>query len=484
MASDPAHGNGVSNLALPGSSPLRRAWASAFGVLLLVIAALPAIVDLHDAPVLRYGHAISAAWWIFADFATAFLLIGSFYASGVLTYALVAGVYTICALLAVPYLISLPGFVLAPDAAASSQLAPLFWAARSIAFGVLVTTVIFIDPSARMRVADQRRAARTIALVLAASVVLALAMTLATLSIARSLPSLAHGARYTSGFTQILAPSVACALALSTVLVIGGLRRPSTLQLWLALAMGANALCAALRATAPAQFTGVWYASSLEAFVNAGALLAVLMIDVAGSYRRLAQFARYDPLTGLCNRRAFDDHLAWAIDDAERTGASVGLLVIDIDLFKGFNDRYGHAAGDDAMCKVASSLVATLSPELVARIGGEEFVAVLTQASAQTAYRAGERARVAIERLGIANDGASTRRLTVSIGAAGGSARDLDRIGLFKAADSALYTAKKSGRNRTVLAKNVATRRFSIVRDKKVGSPSESERSERLRALE
>ncbi|MDW8444762.1 MAG: diguanylate cyclase [Acetobacteraceae bacterium] len=170
--------------------------------------------------------------------------------------------------------------------------------------------------------------------------------------------------------------------------------------------------------------------------------------------RRLADLAQRDPLTGIANRRAFDAALAQAWERGRHTGEPVGLLILDVDHFKRFNDTYGHLEGDRCLVRVAEALSALpLRPnDLVARLGGEEFAILLPGADAQGAATVGERARVAIADLMILHERSPHGVVTVSVGAAAAVPTSLgDAKALLAAADRAAYAAKAGGRDRVVV---------------------------------
>jgi diguanylate cyclase len=156
--------------------------------------------------------------------------------------------------------------------------------------------------------------------------------------------------------------------------------------------------------------------------------------------------ARTDGLTGLLNRRAFDDELRRRHSHWIRRGHPTGLLLIDVDHFKQLNDRYGHPAGDTVLTELGVLLTRTMREmDLVARYGGEEFAVVLPDTDAAGAKLAAERARAAVE-TAIFRHSDQTLTLTVSIGAADlVTGDDVNR--LIRRADQALYTSKSAGRN-------------------------------------
>jgi diguanylate cyclase (GGDEF)-like protein len=168
--------------------------------------------------------------------------------------------------------------------------------------------------------------------------------------------------------------------------------------------------------------------------------------------QRLAETAMQDGLTGIHNRRRFDDHLqrAWAQSIRERK--PIALLLADIDRFKAYNDRYGHQAGDEALKAVAGVLArfARRPLDLAARYGGEEFAIVLFDTKREHAERLGEEILEAVRKLGIPHqDSGAAPVLTISIGVACVlPATRRSWTGLVQLADQALYAAKDGGRNR------------------------------------
>jgi diguanylate cyclase (GGDEF)-like protein len=167
--------------------------------------------------------------------------------------------------------------------------------------------------------------------------------------------------------------------------------------------------------------------------------------------RRLAESALHDGLTGIPNRRRFDEHLQRAWSQGIRDRKPVSLLLADIDHFKPYNDRYGHQAGDEAMKAVATALAgfARRPLDLAARYGGEEFALVLFDAKRDDAARIGEEIMQAVRALGIPHGASGAAPvLTVSIGiacVAPASRRSWE--GIVQLADQALYAAKDAGRN-------------------------------------
>ena len=176
---------------------------------------------------------------------------------------------------------------------------------------------------------------------------------------------------------------------------------------------------------------------------------------------RVRQMANTDVLTGLANRRHFEERLAAAV--GETTGFA--LVLADIDHFKSINDTHGHVFGDYVLRGVATTIVHTLrTGTLIARTGGEEFAMILAKAKEDEVVAAAERVRQAIEKMRLRR-GETEVRVTISLGAA--MATSLETAAqIYEAADLALYRSKNAGRNRVTLhdpsADQDSTNRYRI----------------------
>ena len=152
-----------------------------------------------------------------------------------------------------------------------------------------------------------------------------------------------------------------------------------------------------------------------------------------------------DHLTGLANRRRFERQLEREVARTRRFGRPFCLLLLDIDHFKRVNDTHGHEVGDDVLRRLANTLQAgTRGIDMAARIGGEEFAVLLTETDFEHGLDVAERLRVAVRETEIPAAG----RVTVSLGLAEFNPATPDARALFAAADSALYEAKRTGRDR------------------------------------
>ena len=208
---------------------------------------------------------------------------------------------------------------------------------------------------------------------------------------------------------------------------------------------------------------GRWLAVRARPVADGGGYLSVVSditrrkraeLDQADLNRRLETLAHFDGLTGLINRRSFDELLATEFQRSMRERKPLTLLLIDVDHFKAYNDAYGHPAGDDCLRAMARTLLAALRRpgDRAARIGGEEFAVILPDTEAAGGTIVAQAIREAVRGLGLRHDRSLERRVTVSVGVA-----DLDgsnppaSVRRFVArADEALYAAKAAGRDKVV----------------------------------
>lgn len=168
--------------------------------------------------------------------------------------------------------------------------------------------------------------------------------------------------------------------------------------------------------------------------------------------RALQQMSLCDSLTGVANRRHFFERAKEEYDRARRYGRQLSFIMLDIDLFKQVNDRWGHAAGDDVLKAVCQSAHAVLRHiDMFARIGGEEFALLAPDTDIDSAFLVAERLRRHVAAQCVI-EGADTIRVTISLGVASLTEKDGSAEDVLKRADAALYAAKRAGRDRTLRA--------------------------------
>lgn len=251
------------------------------------------------------------------------------------------------------------------------------------------------------------------------------------------------------------------ALALAAALTA---TRSSTLgNLALCLSLVANFLSVALFGAGAPRFSPGWYAAWFDGLISSASVLMVFMHELTWLYLRLndlnatlQRLTFLDELTGLANRRQFAQRLEAEWARAVRERRPIGLIMLDIDYFKQFNDRYGHPAGDACLRRIARTVAAAIRrpTDLAARYGGEEFVVILPDTDEEGALHVARAIGEAVRRLGMRHESSEPFGVvTVSQGVAvrhpdvGDSPEHL----LF-AADQALYAAKTAGRNQLKMA--------------------------------
>lgn len=178
--------------------------------------------------------------------------------------------------------------------------------------------------------------------------------------------------------------------------------------------------------------------------------LLVLTRKLDEANQELKRLSAQDGLTGIANRRHFDESLAKEWRRCQRDHKPLSLILADVDHFKQFNDGYGHQAGDDCLREIAKSMKQQLdrASDLVARYGGEEFVVLLPGTDASGAERVADRLRESVAALEIMHAGSEHKRVTLSLGVATAMPdTSLEPATLVAAADRGLYRAKENGRN-------------------------------------
>ncbi len=176
---------------------------------------------------------------------------------------------------------------------------------------------------------------------------------------------------------------------------------------------------------------------------------AAAAIHNARLYEQTQRLATTDALTNLSNHRSFRDALALEIARASRLGYALGLLMIDVDNFKRVNDTWGHPVGDDVLRSIAQVLASNLrQTDVAARYGGEEFAIVLPGLGPRGVRAVGEKLRRAVKSLKpLVSEGAPPFQISISVGGVSASHPDLNAVDLIRVADSALYAAKRQGRD-------------------------------------
>lgn len=177
-----------------------------------------------------------------------------------------------------------------------------------------------------------------------------------------------------------------------------------------------------------------------------------LSISNALLYESMVRLANFDPLTGVANHRAMQEFLTTQVADKECKGGVLSVIMLDVDHFRRFNEEEGHDAGDRVLRLVADAIRLVIrGDDLAARYGGEEFTIVAPDLPLDGAYRVAERIREEIAAIDYVSRTGQHVRVTASLGCAAYPATATEAATVLKAADEALYEAKRSGRNRTVM---------------------------------
>jgi diguanylate cyclase (GGDEF)-like protein len=388
---------------------------------------------------------ICATVWYCFDLLTAFLLYAHYRVTGRTVFLVVACAYCITGLLGLPYLAAFPRvFFTGPSL---EQVSISLWLIWHALFPIVIGGYFLADPELRGRSIDPLAIERAGWQVMTGVVVFCAAISAAIWLGHGGLPHFVDSGHFTTTYTRFAAPMVAVLSVVACVALFARTRQPTKLHVWLAVALFTTALDSILNAESSVRYGVSWYVGKLETLITATLLLGVLLQEIAILYEQISAFTAYDPLTGLRNRRSFDDAAAWMLSVCRRRDWPFAVMMIDIDHFKRFNDSFGHPAGDQCLKSVASALRAGLSrgSDLVARYGGEEFVVMLADVDAERATEVAERLRRAV------SDGPGT---TISIGLVWAACADREAgvDNFLVRADAALYEAKSSGRNRCVTA--------------------------------
>jgi diguanylate cyclase (GGDEF)-like protein len=209
-------------------------------------------------------------------------------------------------------------------------------------------------------------------------------------------------------------------------------------------------LCSAAALIARSSLLGLRMRELLDRERAAGNRLVEREAELDRLNQQLVEDSRHDPLTGIGNRRALSDDLPMYRTVQRETGGELAVLLCDVDHFKSYNDEFGHLAGDQALSMIAATARGALRPQDAAyRFGGEEFLLILRGAGSEEALKVANRIREAVQHAAFVHPLADAGVVTLSVGLACGSEQPEE---LLARADTALYQAKESGRNRVVAA--------------------------------
>jgi len=378
---------------------------------------------------------------------TAYLLLSQFLASRLLGTAFMGAAYVVGGLSVLAYVVTFPGVF---GSEFSPQVAPWLWVAWHVEFPVAVCVALWFGRTKRF--ADAPGAAARwmwamLVLAVAFVAVPAITVIVRTGDLPVMIRGLTFGQQLNGGIGELLVVLNLVALALAVVWTRGR----TVLHTWLIVALVAACLDVQISVSGGARFTLGWYFGRVLVVCSSTAVLYAYLRQIDVLFAKLSDLSMVDGLTQLPNRRSFETRLSDAVRAAHRAGRPLAVLMADVDSFKQYNDTYGHLAGDEALKTVASTLrVSAMRPgDVVARWGGEEFVAFLAETDREGAYLVADRLRAAIAALAIphCNTVVPARVVTISVGVATLGGRDDASEALIARADAALYRAKNAGRN-------------------------------------
>jgi diguanylate cyclase (GGDEF)-like protein len=386
------------------------------------------------------------------DFITALLLFSQARALNDIALARLGAAYFFSAMIIIPHLMAFPGVFSPVSLIGNSASAVWLWTFWHGGFALGVANFALRKP------AEAEGTVFVWPYLLGATAIAAGCALLATLG-EPLLPTILVNGSYARMTSLGIAPAVlACSLA-GISLVILRLRHASILTIWLAVAMVASGVDVALTMLGAGRFTLGWYLARCLSLVAGFSVLCALLTDfvklfatVAKANRQLEKLSLTDPLTEIANRRSFEQRLDVEWRRSFREQVPVSLVMIDIDHFKRYNDRFGHPAGDECLRQVAATLTQhSRRPwDMPARLGGEEFAVVLPHTEADGAAKVAEVFRASIAHLGLSHPDSAFKIVTISVGVATVYPHEAGRTpqGLIETADAALYVAKTTGRNR------------------------------------
>jgi diguanylate cyclase (GGDEF)-like protein len=444
-------------------------------VALVVVSSCAATFGLARGPVIKPFVPIAVTAWSLADLLTAFLLIAQFYVNGNVSLAILSGAYAFSGCMSVVFLIAFPGlFRSGRLTLGDEQISSVAWYVWHCTFPALLMFAALYRH--KFRQIASRRTIRIVAAVSAAAPLVAASTFYAVVYAYRNvLPILIIHGDFQPFYRTVLLPIVVLLNVAACIVLLARRRALPSLTLWLAVATFSAAVDCLMVNLSTARYSFAWDTGKLLTVFTSTIVLIMMLCDIVVLYGRLALGARIDELTLLYNRRGYEEHFRLVYDNARRLKRSLGVIVVDIDFFKRYNDAYGHLAGDACLQAVAKSLAssATRPLDLVARFGGEEFAVILPNTSLAGMRHIGERIRSAVERLDVSYAGKSLGRVTVSVGIGHvTNALDIAATALFEAADHALYRAKNSGRNQVIVCDAVDLARAATGPATPAGAPA------------
>ncbi len=447
------------------ASPGQQRVAMALALFITLVALISIPYARTPGPVITAFLPSGVTAVILLDLLTALLLL-QFGRHGRPSTLMLGCAYLYTGLVVIPYLLVFPGvFAVDGQLGAGPQSAPWLWVFWHSGFpALLLIHAALLRHELRSDFITRWPAIRMVPALLAT---LLLVLALGVLGVLGSLATLGHDRLPViirqNNYLPPNTPGIGLVVVLINLAALITLwhvtRKRSVTQLWLLIAALAFLLDVAVSFTGGARYSLGLYVARINSLLCASALLGAFVFEfhrlqmrLTMANHRLAEMADTDALTDLGNRRSFDQHLAQEWARAARNKEQLGLLLLDIDHFKSYNDSHGHQAGDICLQRIAGAIRKTLRRpgDFAARYGGEEFAVILPQTDNDGVHRVAEAVRSAIEQRDIHHQSTQASIVTASVGMAVATPRSGDDLSVLLArADSALYAAKNAGRNRT-----------------------------------
>ncbi len=411
-------------------------------------AAVPAIKIAAFLP--SYGTAV-----LICDFLTAYLLFSHAQLARSASLSVLASAYLYSGLMAAMQVAMFPGLVSAAGGlGAGPQSAVWAWMFWHGGFPFFVLLYILAGISERQG-GHWPSQVRHREVMMASTIILVMGLGVVSRHAGIWLPVIVSHGSYRAAFKVGAAQTV---IGINVAALLGLTifeRRRTVLQVWLWVAVVASLLDAIITLAGGARYSLGWYVARADDVVASTVIFGAFLGEMVRLYNivfglnvRLAQLAVVDDLTGIANRRRFDESLGTAWRQARRDDKPISLLILDIDFFKSYNDAMGHPAGDICLRAVAQALATSVTRphDLVARYGGEEFAVLLPETDAAGAAGVAKRCCRAVADLRLPHPQGVAGFVSVSAGGATYAGGEGAPDELVAAADRALYKAKNKGR--------------------------------------
>ena len=384
------------------------------------------------------------------DVISVYLLVGDYRDRGDVRLLLMAWAYAWSLVLMAGYGLAFPGAITTdPPLAVTRSMAPYLYISWHTGFPLLLGAAWAAWPNRWLVPTPVGRRLAVATVTVLATVAAGVGLIALLVTFAHRLPVLIDGLD-TSAMTRVTAPVAVPVVLLALATTAYGTRRRSGPERWSTIAVLVCLCDLALTYSARSRFSLGWYCGRSLTLVAAGVVLLAMLAAFRRLKARAERDAAIDPLTGLSNRRSAQVAFDQMVARSRRSGAPLGVLSLDLDHFKQVNDRYGHETGDLVLTEVARLLTrSSRNEDVVARVGGEEFLILLPDTDEAGTLIRGERIRTLVAGLLVPGMAGG---MTASLGATALRAGDLTTATMLRRVDTALYQAKHTGRDRVVVA--------------------------------